>query len=64
MNEHLVMYLIWWRDSTAKDAIKTNTPPNVIRLMYVLWLKVFMAEGFFRRKLIVNFSLLMCKQYC
>lgn len=32
MNAHLDIYLIWWRDSTAKDA-KMKTPPNIHQVL-------------------------------
>ena len=35
INAHLAVYLIWRRDSTAKDA-KKNTSPNVICLQYCM----------------------------
>ena len=32
-NAHLTVYLIWWRDSTAKGT-KKNTLPNITCLQY------------------------------
>ena len=34
ISTHLVLYLIWWMDMTAKGA-KKNTLPNVIHLQYL-----------------------------